>query len=155
MAPRDPATDDRLELRDLAYRYARAADRRDYEAFRSIFTEDGRVAGFPDPSTDHAPLYEMIGHDQICGGMQGLERYSTTFHTVHNQLVEIDGDAAHGETYCIAHHLYDQDGVQMNYTMFIRYQDRYQRTADGWRIRERLLFLDFGRHAPVGTNPDH
>ena len=43
----------------------------------------------------------------------------------------------------------------MNYTMFIRYQDRYQRTADGWRIRERLLFLDFGRHAPLGENPDH
>ena len=82
MAPRDATTDDRLELRDLAYRSARAAARRDYEAFRSIFTEDGRVAGFPDPSTDHAPLYDMIGHDQICGGMQGLERYSTTFHAV-------------------------------------------------------------------------
>jgi hypothetical protein len=55
----------------------------------------------------------------------------------------------------MAHHLYEHDGVRMNYTMHIRYQDRYQRTDAGWRIRERLLALDFGHHAPVGENPAH
>lgn len=149
------AEQDQLALRELAYRYARAADRRDYQSFRTIFTPDGRVAGFAGAPGEGDPLYEMVGHDAICQGMQGLERYSTTFHFVGNQLVEIDGDAASGETYCVAHHLYDQDGVRMNYTMFIRYQDRYQRTEAGWRLRERLLWLDFGRHAPLGENPTH
>jgi 3-phenylpropionate/cinnamic acid dioxygenase small subunit len=144
---------DQLALRELAYRYARAADRRDYETFRTVFTEDGRVAGFSGVPGESELLYEMVGHDAICDGMRGLERYDTTFHFVGNQLVEVDGDTASGETYCVAHHLYDHAGVRMNYTMFIRYQDRYRRTGAGWRIRERLLALDFGRHAPIAENP--
>ena len=59
------------------------------------------------------------------------------------------------EQLVIVDNLYDQEGVRMNYTMHIRYQDRYQRTDAGWRIRERLLALDFGHHAPVGENPAH
>lgn len=148
-------TGDALAFRELACRYARAADRRDYEAFREVFTDDGRVAGFAEGATGGEPLYEMVGHDAICAGMRGLERYSKTFHTVCNQLVDVDGDSASGETYCVAHHIYEQDGVRMNYTMFIRYQDTYFRTEAGWRLRERLLHLDFGRHAPLRENPDH
>lgn len=144
---------DQLELRQLGYRYARAADRRDYEAFRDVFTNDGRVAGYDGDVASDAPTFEMVGVDEICKGMQGLDQYDRTFHFVGNQLVEIDGDTATGETYCVAHHLYDHDGVQMNYTMFIRYQDHYRRTEQGWRVAERLLALDFGRHAPIGENP--
>jgi len=142
-------------IRTLAYRYARSADRRDYETFREIFTRDGRVAGYAGAPGEGEPLYEMVGHDAICSGMSGLERYDATFHFVGNQLLEFEGDTGRGEIYCIAHHLYEQGGVRMNYTMHIRYQDRYQRTSDGWRIRERLLALDFGHHAPVGENPSH
>ena len=144
---------DRLELRQLAYRYARAADRRDYEAFREVFTSDGRVAGVPGDAFPGEPTFEMVGHEDICKGMRGLDRYDKTFHFVGNQLIDLDGDAATGETYCVAHHLYEQDGVRMNYTMFIRYQDRYRRTERGWRLAERLLNLDFDRHVPVSENP--
>ena len=144
---------DRLELRQLAYRYAHAADRRDFEAFRDVFTSDGRVAGYAGNTSEGEPSFEMVGHEDICKGMQGLERYETTFHFVGNQLVELDGDSASGETYCVAHHLYVQEGVRMNYTMFIRYQDRYSRTEQGWRLAERVLHLDFDRRAPIEDNP--
>lgn len=153
MSAPEPA--DEAAIRQLAYAYARAADRRDYEAFRKVFTAGGRVAGYAGAPGEGDPLYEMVGHDEICQGMAGLERYDTTFHFVGNQLIEVDGDHGSGETYCIAHHLYDHGGARMNYTMHIRYQDRYRRTPEGWRIEERLLALDFGHHAPVGDNPEH
>ena len=141
---------DQLELRQLGYRYARAADRRDYEAFRDVFTNDGRVAGYDGDVASDAPTFEMVGVDEICKGMQGLDQYDRTFHFVGNQLVEIDGDTATGETYCVAHHLYDHDGVQMNYTMFIRYQDRCVREDGRWWYEERRLCVDWERHGPLG-----
>jgi hypothetical protein len=149
----DPTIQHRLAIRELAFRYARAADRRDYEAFREIFTPDGRIIGYlGDPETQE-PIYQMIGHDVICQNMSALEQYETTFHFVGNQLVEIDGDAAKGETYCTAHHVYTEEGVRMSYTMFVRYQDRFARTDGVWQFSERCLLIDFTQRTPVADAP--
>ncbi|MCA9513097.1 MAG: nuclear transport factor 2 family protein [Myxococcota bacterium] len=139
---------DRRACHDLALRYARAADRRDYDAFADIFTPDGEIAAhLGDPATTE-PMYRMRGIDTIRKAMVGLERYAHTLHVVANHVVDDDGT---GETYCTAHHVYrDDDGTWMNYTMFIRYQDRYARTADGWRFASRTLAIDFHRRAPLG-----
>ena len=141
-------SDDRRACYDLALRYARAADRRDYAAFRDVFTPDGRLSGhMGDPATAPA-LYTMDGIAQIEKAMAGLERYARTLHVVANQLVDDDG---RGETYCVAHHVYrDDDGTWMNYTMFIRYLDRFAKTPAGWRIAERRLAMDVHQRAPLG-----
>ena len=66
-------------------------------------------------------------------------------HFVGNHRVELDGDAATGDTYCIAHHLTGKD----DYVMHIRYEDTYVRTSAGWRIQTRDLHLLWTANLPV------
>jgi hypothetical protein len=84
---------DRIEIRDLAFRYARAVDRRDWALAETLFTEDATLKG---------PRFELVGRAQIVRGLRSVERYRATFHGVHNQTLEIAGDEAAGETYCVA-----------------------------------------------------
>ena len=128
---------DQRELYDLALRYARAADRRDYPAFAEIFTEAGRISVHHRDAFGTEAIHAMEDRATIVRSMKGLEAYEKTQHLVANQLMEIDGDRASGETYCTAHHIYRVDEVPMNLTMFIRYQDRWVREGGRWWFEER------------------
>jgi len=140
---------DLREIQDLALRYARAADRRDYALFEAVYTEDARLSGHRgDPDTT-PPYFALEGRGVIVASMRALDRFESTLHVVSNQLVEIDGDRAHGETYCMAHHVYREGEVAMDHTMAIRYQDRMARTNGRWRFQERRLAIDWERHAPL------
>ena len=142
---------DRRELYDLALRYARAADRRDYAVFREIFTEQGAIHGHRG-GVDTKPLYSIEGRETIVAGLSGLEQYEKTLHVVANQLVDMEGDRASGETYCMAHHIYRKDGAPMNRTMAIRYQDRFVRKDGRWYFEERRLDVDWERDRPLGED---
>jgi len=88
--------------------------------------------------------FELVGRDQILRGLRRVERYRATFHAVHNQTLEIAGDEAAGETYCVANHVFERDGRPVKRDWGIRYQDRYRRGADAaWRIARRELIVDW------------
>jgi len=141
---------ERQALYDLALRYARGVDRRDYSGVGALFTPGGRIAVFRgDPVTTDA-LYALEGRDGIIEGLRGLERYEKTFHQVANQLVEIEGHKARGETYCTAHHIHRVASEPWNRTLAIRYQDRFVHRSAGWLFAERLLAIDWERDAPLG-----
>jgi hypothetical protein len=133
--------DDRLALRHLVDSYAIGCDRRDIDILRSVFVEGGTNTVHwldRDPTSMTAPAdLERIP--------TGLARYDQTFHFVGNHRVELDGDAATGDTYCIAHHLTGKD----DYVMHIRYEDTYVRTSAGWRIQTRDLHLLWTANLPV------
>ena len=132
---------DRLAIRELAFSYARAVDRRDWALARTLFTEDAVLVG---------ARFELLGIEQIVGGLATVERYRATFHAVHNQLFTIDGDDASGETYCVANHLLERDGRAMKLDWGIRYQDRCRRGADGaWRFTRRELIVDWEQELPL------
>ena len=133
---------DRLELRDLAERYAFAADRRDGKALAATFTEDGVL---------EAPRGRFTGHDELADVAPMMERlYRKTFHAVLGQQAEIDGDDASGETYSIARHYFTgDDGEPRCFEMTIRYQDRFRRTPGGWRFAARRLVVDATHTYPV------
>ena len=96
-------------------------------------------------SRSGAPLTvaELVvsGRDLIRQGMQAIEQYSATLHCMHNQLIEIDGDEARGDTWCIANHIHEKDGVPHKLDWGIRYKDHYRREASGWKIARRELVL--------------
>jgi len=132
--------EDRLELRELAYRYARAIDRRDWALAEQLFTATCVLLG---------PGFELVGRERIVAGLRSIDRYSATQHSVHNQLVEIAGDRARGETYCTAHHLYERDGQRRKLSWGIRYQDRCAREGGAWRYERRELLLDWTQDLPL------
>ena len=131
---------DRQALRDLVYLYSRIPDDRDYSLVDRVFTADATLAG---------PGFEYHGADHIREAMQGIERFSAPLHSVHNQLVVIDGDQATGETYCVANHLLEKEGRPYKLDWGIRYQDRFRRDADGWRIARRELRVVWEQELPL------
>ena len=136
--------DDERELRNLAYRYARMIDRRDWNAIPNVFTPTASLSG---------PGYAMTGHQELTAGLQGIEIYSATLHCVHNQISHVEGDAGTGELYCVANHLHEKEGIPFKLDMGIRYEDRYERGPDGWRIAERLLHLIWQQELPLEMAP--
>ena len=142
---------DRLEIRELVDRYARAADRVDGPGAAALFTPDGALRIF-ERGTE-APVRERLGREAIATAFAGLSRYDVMLHVVANHLAEIDGDAATGETYCLAHHVRTVgEGAEAHlsdYVMAIRYLDTYSRTDEGWRIAQRHLQLEFTEERPV------
>jgi uncharacterized protein (TIGR02246 family) len=132
--------EDRLALQELSARYARAVDRRDYAAFAALFAADGVLCG---------PGYAMKAHGEIEKGIRLIEQYESTQHCVHQQLVEVRGDGATGETYCVARHVYTRDGVRRKLDMGVRYQDEYRREHGAWRFVRRELVLDWTQDLPL------
>jgi len=58
---------------------------------------------------------------------------------VSNHMVEIDGDEATGIAYLDAR--YAQDGKSL--IAAVRFDDRYRRTSEGWRISEMIASVQF------------
>jgi len=143
---------DRLAIRRLVDDYARAADRVDGAAAGACFTPDGvlRICN----RGQAEPVRMRTGPDEIAAAFAGLGRYDVTLHVVANHYVDLDGDTATGETYCLAHHIHDaDDGTgKLDYVMAIRYLDQYRRTEVGWRLAQRELQVEFTEDRPV-TGP--
>ena len=146
---------DRLALRELVERYAQAVDAKDVDTVVGLFTEDGRLVSHIPPGTDESPL-EQQGHQQLHRALElGLARYRVTTHMIGGQVLHHDGEGLGGVTVCRAHHLYDSrrngsEGGSRMLVMALRYHDRYVRSSDGWRFRERLLRLDWLEDRPFG-----
>lgn len=132
--------EDELAIRDLANRYARIVDRRDYALIPQVFTPDCELSGTG---------YCMRGHAELDAGLRKIEMFSATLHCVLNQVTRLDGDRGTGEFYCIANHIHERDGVPYKLDMGIRYEDRYVRTVDGWRLAQRTLNLIWQQDLPL------
>jgi len=134
---------DRWALRDLVEAYAIAADERDAVAFAGVFTVEGEL---------HTGARTLIGHEALAAIPALLgQLYERTLHFVGNHRATVRADEAEGLTYCLAHHLACHDsGDDGNDTlMLIRYRDRYQRTAQGWRIARRDVEIDWQERRPI------
>lgn len=132
----DGDVEDRLALRALVDEYALAVDDRDADRFAGVFAPDGVLAviepGDPEPSL----IYQ--GRDELRTVMGLLSGFSTTFHVMANHTCRIDGDHAEGDTYCLAHHLTEEDdGRSQDTVMLIRYHDTYTCTDGAWRFARR------------------
>jgi hypothetical protein len=142
---------DQLELRQIAADYARGVDVPDGELVADLFLPDGVLRIGHRGKAE--PFSERVGREAIATAMAGLTRYETTLHVIANQYIDISGDSATGETYCLAHHIREVEGKgPMNYVMGIRYLDQYSRTSEGWKIAVRELQVDFTEDRPV-TGP--
>lgn len=131
---------DKQALMELAQTYASAVDRRDYTRFAMTFAEDGQLSG---------PGFFYRGRDEIETNIKRIEQFSATQHHVSNQLVELAGDNAAGETYCMAGHVYEKGGQQRKMDMAIRYQDEFVRRGQHWKIKSRALAVDWVQDLPL------
>jgi uncharacterized protein (TIGR02246 family) len=132
---------DRDALRRLVERYATAVDHRDLDAAAACFLPEGRLT-----VGDGAPLE---GRAAIVGALGRLGRYEVTAHLLGHSHHAVEGNRATGESWCRAHHVYEDGGVRRDWVMAIRYVDRYVRDEEGWRIEDRHLVIDWLEDRPL------
>ncbi len=130
---------DRMAIRDLLVRYFRGVDKRDYKMIRDCYTEDAHNeysnGTFKSDALD--PLIKMIS---------GVERFRATMHFMGNQFIEVTGDTAKSETYCIAHHMTSKSATEEDdMVLGLRYVDQLVRVNGDWRIKHRVQLRDWGR----------
>jgi hypothetical protein len=137
---------DHIAVRDVVLKYARAIDRMDWELLRSCY--------HPDAIDDHGPFRGTV--DEM---IPWLEAHSPDFqsstHYIMNQLVELDGDVAWVESYCMATHRTVPTEANPEVTdlvVNVRYLDRMERRDGQWRIGARRLAWEGGRFDPIGAS---
>jgi uncharacterized protein (TIGR02246 family) len=132
--------DEKLRIYELSYRYAAAVDRRDFDSFVMLFTADGLLL-----SDD----FTLQGRENIRQTIQNITEFKLTQHHVHNMIVDIQGDSAKGEVYCVANHLYEKENETRKLDWGIRYHDEYVKEESGWLIKQRKLVVDWQQDLPL------
>lgn len=123
---------DRQAVVDCVHRYARGLDRADDELLASAY--------HPDAVEDHGAYV---------GGVDGLLPFLAMAHRsfdgyqryVTNTTVDLDGDAAHAESYYLCVLRRDEKGSML--ANGGRYVDRLERRDGEWRILRRVVVVDW------------
>ncbi len=118
---------DELEITALLNRYARAVDTKDWELYRTVFTEDAVIdyssAGIPAGSRDE--IAEMF--------TQAFAAVPWTMHYITNIEADIDGDTA--RVRAMFHNPMQLPGMREQSSCGGYYFHDLVRTAEGWRSR--------------------
>ena len=134
-------------IRDIQMRYCRAADRMDFDLFRTCFHPDAVISfSFLTGGVD----------DFIAMSREMLARFTLTTHFTGNALIAVNGDTARAEYYTVATHRLaaDDKGPERDYVASIRYIDKVERRDGEWRIARRQCIQDWARTDPVPEYSD-
>lgn len=137
---------DRAAIRDLLMRYGHAVDRRDFDRVAACFTPDASYHG------------ALTGGDiasALASLRERMERFESTMHFMSTQVIELAGDAARCETYALVYHRTGsaEEGEQ-DLIVGVRYLDDLARHGESWRIRRRVVKLEWQRFDTVILPPE-
>ena len=138
---------DRLAIRELVDAYAHCADRRDADGQKSIFTEDTHFVVYMDGQGSE-PTQVLDGREALTPVFDDLNRYQATMHFNGQSTVAVDGERATGESYCIAHHLFTENGERKLMIAWLRYGDTFVKVDGAWLFAERELYVDWTETRP-------
>ena len=123
---------DRLEIQDLMVRYSYAIDNRDWDALDNVFTPDAHI--------DYSVFGGSVGNlaETKAFLTEAMPMFTTLQHMVSGTTIEFDGDTATTKTQC--HNPMTMGDAEKPDLMVcgLWYVDKLVRTADGWRIKERV-----------------
>jgi hypothetical protein len=120
----------REEIGDVIKRLARGTDRLDEELMASCYHADG---------FDDHNAFRGSGTEFARWVLSALGHFQATTHFTGSPLIRLDGDTAHVDTYCVAHHLTDRSDMIMG----LRYVDRFERRDGRWLIARRVCAFDW------------
>ena len=97
----------------LSNLYASIIDQRKFSSLSTIMWDEFSMSGH----------FEITGLENFIAAMQQLENYQSTMHQIMNVQGEWRKNLYTGETYCVASHMFDQDGKPHKLDMGIVYSD--------------------------------
>ena len=126
MIPPPDELADRLAIIDITHDYCWALDTKSWDALDEVFLADATAdLGWP-----------LEGRDAIKARIRAaLEPLDESQHLVATHQVRLAGDEATCRCYLQAQHV--KDGATFMFAG--RYEDRFVRTTDGWRIAHRRI----------------
>jgi 3-phenylpropionate/cinnamic acid dioxygenase small subunit len=124
---------DRIEIEDLLVRYSHAVDTRDWDLFRSVFTEDAHI-DYTEMGVTGGNLEETVAFLS-----SSMPTYRSTQHLVSNTVLAVEDGTAVARTMCFNPMVNDDNGSEHVFFCGAWYRDKLVRTPDGWRIRHRYV----------------
>lgn len=128
--------DDRFALQELVNRYAYHIDLWQIDAWAGLFTQDGMLDESP------AGMGIYTGRQEIAA--YGAELKADVLHVVHlmmnHVILDYSEDRATGGVFALVEADTRSSGHMRHY---IRYDDSYVRTADGWKFERRNIIPMF------------
>jgi ketosteroid isomerase-like protein len=147
ISPQEAA--DRLAIRELIDAYAHCADRRDAEGQKALFTDDTHFVVYMD-GEDTDPTQDLRGRESLTAVFDALNQYEVTMHFNGQNTATLEGDRGTGEAYCIAHHVFSEEGERKIMVAYLRYLDTFVKQGGTWLFAERNLYLEFSDTRPLG-----
>jgi ketosteroid isomerase-like protein len=126
----------RVEIMDLASRYAVSVDNRDWPTFLSCFAPDA-ILHMGIPQVDLNGRAAMQAHLERL-----LANFDGTQHLTSNHSYVVDGDHATGGTSFVAYHWTGEGANREVFAVGGRYQDALARSdSDGWQFTDRRIAI--------------
>lgn len=127
------ATDfaDHTEITQRVYEYAYGIDLRNWDLYRSIFT-DSVITDFSSYNGGPGPQ-EMTADQWVAGVVPLFTGLDATQHAMTNPIVTVNGDVAVCKMYMQAAHFLNDD-PNPEFTIGGYYEDALAHTSNGWRI---------------------
>jgi len=124
------------EITALLYRYARAVDGKDWELYRTVFTEDAHI--------DYGPTVTSGSRDEVADWLaQNFGVLPMTMHYITNiEVIEDRGDEA--TVRAMFYNPMQMPGMTELSSCGGYYHHEVVRTPDGWRsrdLREEMLWF--------------
>jgi hypothetical protein len=145
--------DDWAALLELVARYSRGLDTKDYALYRGCFAEPLHVShdlssvGVPRERLNFTSLDILTAESKRIHAPLAVIMHRNT-----NQRFEIDGDRATGRVYVDVFQVRAADRDPPETTRHLGwYDDVYERTADGWKIRERHFKANWSEGGWLGA----
>lgn len=129
---------DERAIRDLLNAYGTHLDGRDFPAWVSLFTENGRWSGGMGDFTGHESLLDMLQSNLGTAPLDG-DRYRT-MHLFANPVIRVDGNTATASSRYVFF-APGEDGTPAS-VLVGHYEDRLLKSEEGWRFRERRVLDD-------------
>ena len=135
---------DRVVIKSVIDSYAHNADRRLSKDQAELFTEDAVVDVYQGDPEKTKPVQSLRGRSELEKGFrESLSQYDVTMHFNGQSILRLQGERATGETYCKAHHFWNENGRRMILVMGIRYEDTLVRRGGNWSFSYRKLIIDW------------
>lgn len=115
---------DHEDVKQLKYRYLRTLDTKAWDDFEACFLPEATADYNGLVFADRAALVDYM--------RANLGEGMVTLHQVHHPEISIDGDTATARWYLQDKVIVAAFGFMLEGAAF--YEDRYQRTPDGWRV---------------------
>jgi hypothetical protein len=138
---------DRLAIRELIDAYAHCADHRDADGQKALFTGDTTFTVHMQGQGSE-PTQVLTGREALTPVFDDLNRYEATMHFNGQSTITLDHEWGSGESYCIAHHLFTEDGERKVMVAYLRYDDRFIKVDGAWMFAARTIYVDWAETRP-------